>query len=111
MSITLFRPAVIILSLQLIFSSSATSYVGIKRAIRHGFTAHAWGAILWGLAYWFKSGLIAATIIYGPEYNHWTILYAVLAGLTFALGDIGLLLLWTRVQREDVGVGPSLAGK
>jgi hypothetical protein len=111
MNISFLRPAVAVLVLQLVFSSTATSYVGLRRAIRQGFSARTWGAILWGAAYWFKSALIATAIIYGPEQNHWTILYAALAGITFAIGDIGLLLLWTRLRAQDVGVVPPLEGK
>lgn len=111
MDASFFRPALAILLLQLIFSSTATSYVGARRAIRQGFSARTWGALFWGAAYWFKSALIAVAIIYGPERNHWTVLYAVLAGATFAIGDIGLLLLWTRIRAQDVGVVPPLEGK
>jgi predicted lysophospholipase L1 biosynthesis ABC-type transport system permease subunit len=111
MNISFLPPAVAVLVLQLVFSSTATSYVGLRRAIRQGFSARTWGAILWGAAYWFKSALIAIAIIYGPERNHWTILYAALAGITFAIGDIGLLLLWTRLRAQDVGVVPPLEGK
>ena len=83
---------------QLLFSSSATSYVGYLRE-RLSPRKQVWGAILWGTSYWLKSALIAVAIIYGPEKHHWVVPYALAGGATFAIGDAGLLLLWSTVTK------------
>lgn len=51
------------------------------------------GASMWTAAYWLKSAIIAAAIVYGPERNHWVMLYAILAAGIYAIGDVGLLFL------------------
>jgi hypothetical protein len=96
---------------QLIFSSSATSYVGYFRekqlGKRYGTPL---GASLWGVSYWAKSALIAVAIIYGPERGHWVELYAIIGALAFGIGDLGLVLMWSRHQEmggQDDGREPS----
>jgi hypothetical protein len=75
-----------LLLLQLLFSSVATAIVVWRQKEQAGI-------VLLGLCHWAKSGLIAAAIVWGPTNHHWRIVYVMLAALTYAIGDVGQLLM------------------
>jgi hypothetical protein len=55
------------------------------------------GALLWALSYWLKSLLIIAGMIELEKRYYWPLV--LIAVVTFAAGDAGLLLLWSGNNR------------